>query len=89
MENNKQLVIPLDGLVKLKDKSTRFFLKYKWPSILVLLGLFYYFLLITNNLQTINNLMSNELVTAFKNITTYILPWVIFYYLVQIRRKIK
>ncbi|AXI08472.1 hypothetical protein CUC15_05870 [Oceanobacillus zhaokaii] len=89
MEKSKQLVIPLDGLIKFKERSTRLILKYKLTSALVLTGLIYYFLLITNNLHTVNNLLSNEMVSVFKNITYYILPWGIFYCLVQITRKIK
>ncbi|WP_160726138.1 hypothetical protein [Bacillus sp. USDA818B3_A] len=69
MEKTKQLVIPLDGLIKLKEQSTRLFLKYKFTSALVLTVLIYYFLMVTNNLHTVNNLFSNEAVTIFKNIT--------------------
>ncbi|WHY99330.1 hypothetical protein [Peribacillus simplex] len=81
MDKEKQLIIPLEGLIKIKDNSTRLFLKYKFVIYpIVFIGLSYFF--IENN-----NLYS--FVSAFKIITTYILPWGIFYCLIQIVRKIK
>lgn len=89
MDGEKQLVIPLGGLIKLKDTSTRLFLKHKFVILTFTLVVLYQFLAITNNLHRINNLITNDFVSAFKIITTYILPWGILYCLVQITRKLK
>ncbi|SMQ78195.1 hypothetical protein SAMN05444673_3293 [Bacillus sp. OV166] len=85
MNKEKQLVIPLDGLIKFKENSTRFLLKYRFIILtLVLIGTFYYFL---ENQMLTNDL--NLYVSAFKIITTYILPWGILYCLIQIMKRTK
>jgi len=85
MDKKKQLVIPLDDIIKLKENSTKFILKYKLlMSTLALVGLLYYLL---ENLIIPDDLYF--FVSLFKIITTYILPWGIFYCLIKIIRKIK
>ncbi|MGZ9816707.1 hypothetical protein ACXM0N_12370 [Peribacillus simplex] len=84
MDKEKQLVIPLDGLTKLKDNSTRLFIKYKFVILTLVLGALLY--------QLVENQIITDLqffVSAFKILTTYILPWGIFFCLIQIMRKIK
>ncbi|AXN40674.1 hypothetical protein ACFTQL_28860 [Peribacillus butanolivorans] len=84
MDKEKQLVIPLDGLIKLKDNSTRLFIKYKFVILTLVLGVLLY--------QLVENQIITDLqffVSAFKILTTYILPWGIFFCLIQIMRKIK
>lgn len=85
MNKEKQLVIPLDGLIKFKENSTRFILKYRYIILtLALIGTFYFLLE--------NQMISIDLyfyVNAFKIITTYILPWGILYCLIQIMKRTK
>jgi hypothetical protein len=80
MNKEKQLIIPLDGLIKLKDNSTRLLHKYNFVIYPIALVSFLYFL-IENGLYSF--------VIAFKIITTYILPWGIFFCLIQIMRRIR
>ncbi|CAH0212340.1 hypothetical protein QUF94_04550 [Peribacillus sp. NJ4] len=85
MNKERQLVIPLDGLIKFKENSTRFLLKYRYIILtLAIIGTFYF--LLENQMITVDLYFY---LSAFKIITTYILPWGILYCLIQIMKRTK
>ncbi|WP_207117929.1 hypothetical protein, partial [Peribacillus simplex] len=67
--------------IKLKDNLIKLFFKYKFVIYPVAIVGFLYFLIENHDLYSF--------IIAFKILTTYILPWGIFFCLIQIMRKIK